>query len=533
MTVVVIGSGLAAYAAIDALIEKGIIPLVLDVGKELEENKQILLDEMSQLDPVLWSQNQIDRLFLNPAINFQNESHPQKLYFGSKFVYENELGDNSFIKQNLPPFTYAMGGFSAVWGASAMMPNDKDIINWPINIESLYSSAKNILQKLPFSATQDALENFSPLLIQPKQSRLESSGDKYLINKLQKASLCKNLLGKIIVGHSRLLTSFDEQLVNNNCRQCGHCMSGCVYGSIFKAEQVIKNLNSKNKLVYKKNILVKKIKEIGDKVKITYIDLKDNKENTQEFSKVIVAAGVYGSTKIIANSSQYFDLPFTFKTTSSLILPVFSFKRLKNNWPNANTQPSIFIEAKNLDISKHWIHTQISTVNELFLAHFGIVHKKNYSISEKIIKLFLDHFFIAQANLSSEVGTGYIVTYKAELNDQISVAKSIREDNKISRISNYKFAKILSKFFLSANLVPLLPLYKDFSLQGGYHLGGSLPMTEKPKSYNETDIYGRPMGYKNVHIVDSSIFPSIPATTIGLLAMANARRIINHVFEEE
>ena len=45
------------------------------------------------------------------------------------------------------------------------------------------------------------------------------------------------------------------------------------------------------------------------------------------------------------------------------------------------------------------------------------------------------------------------------------------------------------------------------------------------KNLLETDLLGRPHQTKNVHIIDSSILPSLPATTIGLVTMANAYRI--------
>ena len=50
-------------------------------------------------------------------------------------------------------------------------------------------------------------------------------------------------------------------------------------------------------------------------------------------------------------------------------------------------------------------------------------------------------------------------------------------------------------------------------------------MSANPQGDLETDFLGRPTGWTRVHVVDSSVFPSIPATTVALLAMANARRI--------
>jgi choline dehydrogenase-like flavoprotein len=49
-------------------------------------------------------------------------------------------------------------------------------------------------------------------------------------------------------------------------------------------------------------------------------------------------------------------------------------------------------------------------------------------------------------------------------------------------------------------------------------------MRENPQVL-ETDVLGRPAGLRRVHLVDASVFPSIPATTITFSAMANAHRI--------
>ena len=54
---------------------------------------------------------------------------------------------------------------------------------------------------------------------------------------------------------------------------------------------------------------------------------------------------------------------------------------------------------------------------------------------------------------------------------------------------------------------------------GGSHIGSSFPMGAK------SDTLGRPLGLKRIHLVDSSVLPSIAAQTITLTAMANAYRI--------
>jgi choline dehydrogenase-like flavoprotein len=58
----------------------------------------------------------------------------------------------------------------------------------------------------------------------------------------------------------------------------------------------------------------------------------------------------------------------------------------------------------------------------------------------------------------------------------------------------------------------------------GFHTGGTFPMRAHPGPF-EVDVLGRPHGFARVHVVDASVFPSLPATTITLSVMANAHRI--------
>ena len=48
----------------------------------------------------------------------------------------------------------------------------------------------------------------------------------------------------------------------------------------------------------------------------------------------------------------------------------------------------------------------------------------------------------------------------------------------------------------------------------------------------DTDIYGRPLGFKNVHIIDSTILPSLPTATIVFASMSNSLRIAKAVISK-
>src|SRR5262249_31150041 len=71
---------------------------------------------------------------------------------------------------------------------------------------------------------------------------------------------------------------------------------------------------------------------------------------------------------------------------------------------------------------------------------------------------------------------------------------------------------------------PALPMLHVGAPGDGRHAGGSFPMRREPGPF-ETDLEGRPRGCSRIHVVDSSVFPSVPASTITYTVMANAWRI--------
>ena len=64
----------------------------------------------------------------------------------------------------------------------------------------------------------------------------------------------------------------------------------------------------------------------------------------------------------------------------------------------------------------------------------------------------------------------------------------------------------------------------------GYHNGGSFPMSLNPNG-PQTDVLGRPFGWNRIHLIDASVFPTIPAATITYTVMANAHRIASNALQ--
>jgi len=80
------------------------------------------------------------------------------------------------------------------------------------------------------------------------------------------------------------------------------------------------------------------------------------------------------------------------------------------------------------------------------------------------------------------------------------------------------------------DLYPVVPMLRLSAAGKSYHWGGSFPHM-KDKSISASDPLGRVGAWERIHLVDASVFPSVPAMTYGLTVMANAHRIASEALE--
>ena len=245
---------------------------------------------------------------------------------------------------------------------------------------------------------------------------------------------------------------------------------------------------------------------------------------TLEADYVFVAAGTLNSTKIAIETFDMKGETVKFLKTGGLVRGYFSLKKLGFDWPNQNTQANIFMESKNPKISEHWIHSQISTPNEIVINKIGYLDKRAVAkLSKPLKKWFLSHLILVMTNLDSSMGPFYEVKISGNSEKSAFVGKLV-QSKEIQRSEN-KVSRFLDRKLIRIGFLPL-PFTKNGSGTGfGYHLGGSMPMGGTGKM--ATDNLGRFEGSFLISFVDTSVLPSIPSTTVGFYAAANAYRIAN------
>lgn len=522
MNVAVIGSGLASISAIKALLDRGVRPVVFDVGVTLDAKRQGVVNELSRSSPECWSDQNIEFLSDNPTLK-NNKGLPKKLVFGSDYLY-GESNKEAAIEgdDELPPFSYAKGGFSTGWGAAILPPDDSDIQNWPIGNNELAKYYSKVLEGLPYSAKDDGLSLNFPVIKENSVPLKLTEGNVSMLRDLDKARLMQE--GSLVFGQSRLMVSAEDGSGYAGCKYCGHCMSGCVYGSIYKSDSEIDRLIKEDKIDYISGALVQKLEEVGGYVKVIYT--RDGEQEVRQFDRVFLGAGALNSTRIVLQSKSIFDKKVTLKSRAGFVAPMLRLKKASIDWPNVNTQPGIFLEFKVDNLSNHWVHTQLSTPNEMVLQKLGIDFGDG-GLLQSFKRFLAGHIVVAFCNMHSDHAEDYELSLKSRGKNRGSFIKYSRVKSKYSAYSIKLTVKKLFSISRKIGCYPVLPFIQNNT--GSYHVGCTMPMKKEPVEETDTDLLGRPKGWERIHVVDSSVFPSLPGTTIGLLAMANARRIASEV----
>ena len=237
--IAIVGSGLAGISAAKALKKRGIKPTILDVGYEIEEDREKLFNKLATIKPTDWKFEDLNKKINNPTL-FQKNEFPKKLFFGSDYFYGTS---NSFFpikcSGRLPPLSYAKGGLSIGWGSTALPAHNCDLDKWPIRNIDLEPYYKKLLSDIPFSARNDEIASFFPLYSKNFFPLKLTEGNQEILKAYSKSSLLSEK--ELILGQSRtFIRSRKED--KNTCRYCGYCMSGCPYGSIYQSKQDLDKL---------------------------------------------------------------------------------------------------------------------------------------------------------------------------------------------------------------------------------------------------------------------------------------------------
>ena len=472
--VLIVGTGLSAYGACKALLEKENIEVdVSDIG--LTESYK---DQPNYNVP---NSKDIDESFFPYGINDKRWS--TKLF--SKRICSS----------------HALGGFSKVWSGSILRPNENDLVDWPKESIPDSNDFKTIISSIKIAQTEDELSDAFPCGHEQK---------------------IKKNLKSVYLGRSRI--AYISSISKNGIKS----------SLPFDTTKFFNDWSNLGLISYFKNQYITHLTRKEDGL---YVHIEEGSRSLiKKYDFVFIGAGCINTTAIV-DRSIYGEGERIYKIKSvpflmQILLKVPFFNSDKEKILPGNDLYGLckyFLENRSKATSLFWSHTQIGEINRIIIKKGLEVLPIKLSFLMRIIKKL---FWFSITTFHSSLAQESILISRISKNNNIYNHSIKIKEAKInctnSMYINTKYA-IISKF-LYLNLIPL-PFSKfiDHRLRsnklGNWHFGGTLPMKKKTSKPISCKSSGEISGLKGLFIIDTSTFPSIPGSTIGLLTMANAYRI--------
>jgi choline dehydrogenase-like flavoprotein len=514
--VVVVGSGPAGIACTQALVRRGHHVVVIDGGLDLEEERRSRVAEAAHVDPESWSAETIRGL--RGAMEADFRGVPLKLAYGSDFPYRDvermlpmRAADGAYLRSSL-----AVGGFSNVWGASMLPVLDADIADWPIRVADLAPHYREVLRFVPLAGRVDALERLLPLHAEElRDIRPSRQAEAFLHDAARHAPVLA--ARGITVGQSRLA-------MTGGCRYVGLCMEGCPWHAVYGTRATLGALVATGVVTHEPGWVVDRVAPREGGVTVLARQRDGAARRTFDAEVVFIAAGAVASTRIALASLGRFDHEVVLRDSQYFLVPLLRYVATPGvQAERLHTLAQAFVELRNAALSAYTVHLQIYGFNELFSvalrARLGRAHRLLRGVEGQL----LGRLLVAQGYLHSRESSSVGLTLRRHAVDADVLDTRLIPNHAVRRRVR-RVVRELARRRSALRLVPLLPMLTIADVGRGFHSGGTFPMAARPDAL-ETDVLGRLAALPGVHLVDASVLPSIPATTVTLTVMANAHRI--------
>jgi choline dehydrogenase-like flavoprotein len=520
---VVVGSGAAGVACAKALLDGGQQVRMLDAGLTLEAERIGLVEKLKRSQPEGWTP--ADLAAYQAGMNPDVGGVPLKLVYGSDFAYreaDEHLGvhyDNVALRASL-----AKGGLSTVWGAAMMPYREGDLNEWPFKLATLASHYPPVLELTGLSACHDPLEELFPLYTRNLTELRPSRQGQQLLETLERHRAALAARG-IHFGRSRLAVRGNLPPAEGGCVYCRLCMYGCPYGYIYSSADTVTRWQNHPNFSYQPGVIVTSVRESAEGVDISGYDRLTRAPLAWRCGRAFLAAGTIATTGILLRSLAAYDQTVWLKDSQYFLMPLLLFRKARGAArERLHALSQAFIELIDPTGRGPTAHIQVYSNNDLINQAVAKAFGPLQGPLGFLVRDLHERMLVAQGFLHSQHSSRMAVCLKKDPASGAERLELRAELNPAARVHVRQLAFQLCKHARLTGALPL-PMMIKFAEPGrSFHSGGAFPMSAAPRGF-QTDLLGRLPGWRRVHTVDATVFPSIPATTITLSAMANAHRI--------
>jgi choline dehydrogenase-like flavoprotein len=511
--IIIIGAGPAGIAAAIPLVSAGIKVILLDAGKELNQNLSPLAVERHDK---IGNEFQAIRNLGDYSPKFRV---PWIADMFSQYSKEYALVSENFLAQGM----LAPGGLSNAWGAGVACYDADDLKKSPINFAELKLSYQHLAKRMGISGeNNDDLSAFFGNDISLQAPTELDQLTKKLLSGYTKKRAAINQQG-FYLGKARNAVLTGDLAGRKGCTYCGMCLTGCANQSIYNAAYDLKWLLRQPAFRYIPDVFVKEIETTREYNIVKGIHTK-SRENIQfTADKILLAAGAIGTAKLVLNALNLHSHRVPLLSSPTVAFAALLPSQLGQTAPERYfglAQLSFFIRnaSQTPSTNQDYAFGNIFTAHGLPTSDFISRTPLSRPIARKLMKFIQPSIVVANCflpgalskhSLSIDKDSNIHLSgdYEPALQDWIALLK-----NRITKIFRQCGAVMLPGSFVQ-------------SLPGSdLHYAGTVPHQDSPKPYQAFS-NGMVAGLQNVYVVDGAALTNLPAKPHTFSIMANADRI--------
>jgi len=509
----VVGSGPSGVMAARALLDRGRPVTMLDGGAELEPDRARAAAELARAEPEAWDPALVARV-RNPL-----DEPSLKLSFGSDFPYARGAESGLVEHGTRCLVSLAKGGLSNVWGAAVLPAPEEEFDAWPFPASELAPHYAAAAETLGIAAPRGELEDLFPFHAPPKPPTRPAPQARVLLERLRANDAALRAAG-LRFGTARLAVRTEDAPDGRACRDSGLCLSGCPYGAIWNSARELAALEKRPGFRYVPGVRVLRAEPRPGGAALVARRLSGGAAETFEGGRAFLACGPLATARVALASLDSRGRELTLLFQPYFLLPAVMRENVRVD-ARALTLAQIFLELRDPALSRRLVHLQVYTRNEFTDDRLARAARWAGPLAGAVTAAFSGRLLAIQGYLHSDEAEG--VRLSAESGGEGRLVLRARPEANLRRRVR-AVARALGGLSRELGFRPLTPLLSIGAPGEGNHVGGVFPMRRAPKEF-ETDRLGRLPGLERVHLVDSSILPSLSAATFTYTVMANAHRV--------
>ncbi len=464
---------------------------------------------MSVLQPAQWARADVDRVAAQP-VPLAGSALPEKRAYGSNHMFIDrgqQRGLTMPDRGNHAAVSGAAGGFSTVWGAQIMPFSRATFDRWPFGWDEIEPHYKGVLDEVPLAAEEDDYAEDFPLLAarapaarvradccragalwapsrrHPRQGPRRRQGA---------AGFGRGLLYALWPVHDRLsvlvdlLRAPDARPVRRRwTRARDLACAGRPRRSACRRQAV----GSRHRP-------------------------HDRARDAPDADRVSVGAGGLGTTRIALNSLSAPPNQVALQESAQFLVPFVS----RRGTGDRRGQRDFTLNQFNLLVKYD---------DEAYTTSQVHCYPYNPAVAEALPG-WLPRSWTGPVLGRVTAGLGYLPSWRSP---RMRVDIRARHENALPDVavrvvSDERPATLRSVLRRLAaigpglDLFPVLPMVRLSGPGKSYHFGSTFPHG------SGSDLISRVGQFRNVHLIDGAVLPSVPSTTFTFTVMANAHRIV-------